>query len=71
MPKREDDVLLPTGHKKPEVHRYLLQVDRQTKSSYVTLKEAEIAGKTIKKAHPKLQVSIYDAEKSEQILIGV
>lgn len=69
MPKREDEVLLPTGQKKPELHRYRLQVDRQTKSSFETLKEAEAAGKVIKKAHPKLQVSIYDAEKSVQNVI--
>ena len=70
MPKREDDVLLPTGQKKPLLYRYWLQVDRQTKSSFETLKEAETAGSAIKKAHPKLQVSIYDAEKSQQILIA-
>jgi hypothetical protein len=49
---------------------YWLQVDRQTKSSYETLNEAETAGKAIKKSHPKLQVSIYDAEKSQQTLIA-
>jgi hypothetical protein len=68
--KKEDDVLLPMGQKKPLLNRYWLQVDRQTKSSYDTLQEAETAGKAIKTAHPKLQVSIYDAEKSQQTLIS-
>jgi len=69
--KKEDDVLLPMGQKKPELHQYWLQVDRQTKNSYETLQEAEAAGKAIKTAHPNLQVSIYDAEKSQQTLVAV
>ena len=47
--------------KKPEAGRFLLQVDRQTKGSYQTAEAAEQAGSTIKKAHPVVQVSIYDA----------
>lgn len=70
MPKKEEDVLLPMGQKKRQLYRYWLQVDRQTKSSFETLQEAETAGKSIKKAHPKLRVSIYDAEKSQQTLIS-
>jgi len=69
--KKEDDVLLPMGQKKPELHQYWLQVDRQTKNSYETLQEAEAAGKAIKTAHPNLQVSIYDAEKSQQTFVTV
>ena len=69
MPK--DDVLLPVGQKKPQLRRYWLQVDRQTKSTYETLPEAEAAGNAIKAAHPNLQVSIYDAEKSQQTLVAV
>jgi len=53
------------------LHQYWLQVDRQTKNSYETLQEAEAAGKAIKTAHPNLQVSIYDAEKSQQTLVAV
>ena len=67
--KKEDEVLLPMGQKKPLLHRYWLQVDRQTKSSYQTLEEAEKAAKAIKSSHPNLQVGIYDAEKSQVILI--
>jgi hypothetical protein len=36
--------------KRPEVGRFLLQVDRQTKSSYATGEAAEKAGTVIKKA---------------------
>ena len=36
-PKSEDDVLLQMGRKKPLLHLYWLQVDRQTKASYETL----------------------------------
>jgi hypothetical protein len=71
MPKKEDDFVLPMELKKPQLHRYWLQVDRQTKSSYESLPEAETAGKAIKAAHPKLQVSIYDAEKSQQSLVAI
>ena len=70
-PRKEDDVVLPMRQTKPELHRYRLQVDRQTKNSYETLQEAETAGKAIKTAHPKLQVSIYDAERSQQTLVAV
>jgi hypothetical protein len=70
MPKRVEEILPRTEQKQPMSYRYWLQVDRQTKSSYETLNEAETAGKAIKKLYPKLQVSIYDAEKSHQTLIA-
>jgi hypothetical protein len=71
MPKKDDDVVLPIAQKKLQLNRYWLQVDRQTKSSYEKLQEAEAAGKVIKAAHPNLHVSIYDAEKSQQTLVEV
>jgi len=55
--------------KKPE-ERYWLQVDRQTKKSYATLAPAEEAGELIKKAHPIVQVSIYDSVDCVNTLIG-
>lgn len=70
MPKKEDEVLLPMGQKKPMLLRFWVQVDRQTKNSFETMEEAEKAAKAIKSAHPKLQVGIYDAEKSQQTLIA-
>lgn len=47
--------------KRPETGRYLLQVDRQTKGSYVALDAAVKAGTAIKIAHPTVQVGVYDA----------
>ncbi len=47
--------------KRPELGRYLLQVDRQTKRSYQTVESAQSAGLAIKKEHPILHVTIYDS----------
>jgi hypothetical protein len=55
--------------KKPE-ERYWLQVDRQTKRSFGTLPPAQEAGEVIKKAHPIVQVSIYDSVDCVNTLIG-
>jgi hypothetical protein len=49
--------------------RFRLQVDRQTKAAFANLSDAEKAGKEIKKAHPIVQVSIYDAEESRQTVL--
>ena len=46
--------------KKPEAGRFLLQVDRQTKSSYTTAEAAEQAGLAIKTGHPIVRVAVYD-----------
>jgi hypothetical protein len=47
--------------KRPELGRFLLQVDRQTKGSYQSSEAAEEAGLAIKIGHPILQVVVYDA----------
>jgi hypothetical protein len=47
--------------KLPELGRFRLQVDRQTKASYATYDDAEAAGLTIKKGFPVVQVTVYDA----------
>jgi len=46
--------------KRPELGRYLLQVDRQTKGSYQTVETAQAAAHAIKKEYPILHVTIYD-----------
>jgi hypothetical protein len=57
--------------KRPELDRYLLQVDRQTKSSYHTLKSAEVAGLAIKKNYPMLHVTVYDiVEGTSTVLVA-
>jgi hypothetical protein len=50
-----------TQRKRPELGRFLLQVDRQTKGSYQNSEAAEEAGLAIKIGHPILQVVVYDA----------
>ena len=47
--------------RRPEAGQFLLQVDRQTKASFVTLEAAEKAGLVIKKNFPVVRVSIYDS----------
>jgi hypothetical protein len=47
--------------KRPEKGQFLLQVDRQTKTSYATYEAAEEAGLVIKRGHPVVQVAVYDA----------
>ena len=56
--------------RQPE-QRFRLQVDRQTKRSFPTLKAAAEVGLVIKKAHPIVQVSIYDAVEAVNQLIDV
>jgi hypothetical protein len=55
--------------KRPEVGRYLLQVDRQTKSSYMTGEEAAAAGEIIKEGHPLVQVAVYDTVESVHTIV--
>jgi hypothetical protein len=55
--------------KRPESGQFRLQVDRQTKSSYATLEDAEKAGLVIKKGHPTLHVTVYDAKEGSNKVI--
>jgi hypothetical protein len=55
--------------KRPEVGRFLLQVDRQTKRSYATAEAAEAAGMVIKKDHPIVRVSVYDSVETANKII--
>jgi hypothetical protein len=60
---------LPEGvfgrRKPPEVGRFWLQVDRQTKTSYRTREAAEEAGLAIKRGFPILHVTVFDAEEGQ------
>ena len=62
---------LAVDQRKQSDQRYRLQVDRQTKKSFATIEPAIEAGVTIKKAHPIVQVSIYDAIDCVNQLIGL
>jgi hypothetical protein len=55
--------------KRPEIGRYLLQVDRQTKRSYKTSEAAQSAALEIKTGHPVVQVSIYDSVSNSHTLV--
>jgi len=52
---------VPSQRKRQEPGRYLLQVDRQTKGSYLTVEAAQSAALVIKKGYPIVQVSVYDS----------
>ena len=58
------------SQKRPQLERFWMQVDRQTKSSFASKAEAEKAGAAIKKAFPKVQVSVYDSEQSSNTILG-
>ncbi len=66
MPKKdvEDAAPVKSGQGRETLERFRLQVDRQTKASYAVREPAEVAGAAIKKAHPHVQVTIYDAQES-------
>ena len=72
MPKKEKVEAEPMriDQRRPSLLRYRLQVDRQTKASFGSLDEAEKAGKAIKKAHPIVHVTIYDAEGHKEQILG-
>jgi hypothetical protein len=68
--KESSEAAPPPGQARAVLARFRLQVDRQTKAAFDTLSEAEKAGQKIKKAHPQVQVSVYDAEESRQTVLG-
>ena len=70
MPAAEPDERL-SQRKKPEIGRYLLRVDRQTKASYPTSDTAIAAGMIIKTGHPHVQVSVYDSVDYQTTLVDL
>jgi hypothetical protein len=55
--------------KRPDKGPFRLQVDRQTKESYVTYEAAEAAGLAIKQRHPIVQVAVHDTAKGVRKII--
>jgi len=55
--------------RRPEAGPFRLQVDRQTKGSYLTLEAAEEVGLAIKKELPIVQVAVYDSVNSTNKII--
>ena len=71
-PDPEEPALdLLTQRKRPETGQFHLQVDRQTKRSFTTAEAAEAAGLAIKKAHPIVQVAVYDIVESANKIIEI
>jgi len=71
MPRRENDEVAspPASQARVPLGRFRLQVDRQTKAAFADLVDAEKAGRDIKKAHPIVQVSVYDSEAGQQTVL--
>lgn len=71
MPKKENGeaVASPVNQARAPLNRFRLQVDRQTKATFTELGDAEKAGREIKKAHPIVQVSIYDSQEGGQTVL--
>ena len=65
--KEAEDV--SSQSKGPEIGRYLLQVDRQTKGSYKTSEAAQSAALAIKTGYPVVKVSIYDSVNNSHTLV--
>jgi len=55
--------------RRPDLSRFRLQVDRQTKGSYTTIEAAQQAGLAIKTAHPVVQVGVYDTVEGVNTII--
>jgi hypothetical protein len=67
--KIQADEVTRVDQRRPTAARFRVQVDRQMKASFGTFEEAETRGKAIKKAHPVVQVSVYDAEEHQTKLV--
>jgi CRISPR/Cas system-associated protein endoribonuclease Cas2 len=70
-PEKESSEEAPSQRKQTEAGRYLLQVDRQTKSSFNTFEAARSAAMQIKTGFPMLQVSIYDSVSKSYTLVDL
>src|SRR5262249_48404483 len=76
MPVKDDAEKSPVAddafsqRRRPELGRYLLQVDRQTKGSYPTANAAQSAALAIKTRYPIVQVSVYDAVENTNTIVA-
>ena len=71
VPEKESSEEEPSQRKQTEAGPYLLQVDRQTKSSFNTFEAARSAAMQIKTGFPMLQVSIYDSVSTSYTLVDL
>jgi hypothetical protein len=68
-PEQTDEQSLQ--HQQPDMERYQLQIDRQTKRSFKTSEAARSAALEIKSRFPILQVSIYDNVSNSRTVVDV
>jgi hypothetical protein len=69
--RKESSEEAPSQRKQPEAGRCLLQVDRQTKSSFNTFDAARSAAVQVKTGFPILQVAIYDSVSKSRTLVDL
>jgi hypothetical protein len=69
--RKESSEEAPPQRKQTEAGRYLLEVDRQTKGSFITFEAARSAAMQIKTGFPILQVSIYDSISKSRTLVNL
>lgn len=67
-PESHDE--LRVDQRRPALLRYRLQIDGQMKQSFDDMTSAEKRGREIKKAHPMVRVTIYDAQAQEHSVIA-
>jgi hypothetical protein len=70
--EREPEIeVAHSQQKRPEIGRYLLQIDRQTKRSFDTLEAATKAAQAIKNGHPIVQAAVYDTVEGVSSILQV
>ena len=69
FPVDQATVATPKRAKPPLIEQIHVAVDRQLKSGYGTYEAAEKAALAIKKEHPQLQVTVYDAKEQQHKII--
>jgi hypothetical protein len=69
IPVNQTTVAPPRRVKPPLTEQFHIAVDRQLKSGFGTYEAAEKAALAIKKQHPQLQVTVYDAKQQRHTAI--
>jgi hypothetical protein len=69
IPVNQATVAPPKRVRPPLIEPFHVAVDRQLKSGYGTYEAAEKAALAIKKRHPQLQVTVYDAKEQRHATI--
>ena len=70
VPHNKQTVSVPMRTSAPLIEQFYVAVDRQLKSGYGTYDSAEKVAQEIKKRHPTLQVTLFDAKEQRYTAIG-